>query len=103
MSTRNDKAGSPLPPTKTLTDQQLALTERLCRLEDKLRHLHACHHFHHAAVYAMTDPECFDENELWRLGLFLHQRWLAQLGEELSRQLVLVREQIPSHQTHADR
>jgi len=94
MTKRDDKAGLPLLPTKTLTTEQQALTERLSKLEDQLHNLLACYRFYGEAIIAITDPERLDDSKEWHLGLFLYQQWLRQLGEELMQELIVAQRAI---------
>lgn len=81
MATRDDKADSPLPQTKTLTEQ-------LSRLEDQMHNLLACYQYYGEAIITITDPDRLDGSKEWHLGLFLYQQWLRRQGEKVMVELV---------------
>jgi hypothetical protein len=86
---QDDKAGLPLLPTKTLTEQ-------LSTVEDKLHNLLACYQFYDHAIRAMINPEQFDDSQEWYFGLFLHQQWLRRQGEKVMAELVEVKHSLPT-------
>ena len=87
MATQDDKAGSPLLPTKTLTEQ-------LSSVEDKLHNLLACYQFYDHAIRAMTNPEQLENTEEWYFGLFLNQQWLRRQGEKVMIELVEIKQSL---------
>ena len=96
MTKRDDKAGSSLLPTKTLTPDQQTLTERLSKLEDRLHNLLACYQFYDHAIRALTNPKHLEDTEDWYFGLFLHQQWLRQQGEQIMAELVDIKQSLPT-------
>jgi hypothetical protein len=84
MAKRDDNAGSPLLPTKTLTEQ-------LSSIEDKLHNLLACYQFYDHAIRAMTNPEQLDDSQEWYFGLLLNQQWLRRQGENIMVELVEIK------------
>jgi hypothetical protein len=84
MTEHDNKAGSPLLPTKTLTEQ-------LSSVEDRLHNLLACYQFYDHAIRAMTNPEQLDDSQEWVFGLFLNQQWLRRQGEKVMAELVEIK------------
>jgi hypothetical protein len=96
MTKRDDKAGSPLLPTKILTTEQQDLIQQFSNLQDGMNNVFACYRFMGEAVLAMTDPERMDEFEDWHFGFFLHQQWTRQQGEKIMAVLVEVKQLLKS-------
>ena len=72
MAERNDKAGSPLRPSKTIDEQ-------LETLKDGLDDLTHTHHFFLNAVEALTNTDNNQsDTEDWHLGMWLTGLWIQQ-------------------------
>ena len=84
MTEHDTKAGSPLLPAKTLTEQ-------LSSVEDRLHNLLACYQFYDHAIRAMTNPEQLEDSQEWYFGLFLNQQWLRRQGEKVMVELVEIK------------
>ena len=63
------------------------LTDQLQQHHDQLENFLAVQHFTHQALSALSDPEQFEIADRWQLGYFIHQRWLQQQGEAISKAL----------------
>jgi len=87
MAKRDNKAGLPLLPTKTLTEQ-------LSDVEDKLHNLLACYQFYDHAIRSMTNPEHLEDSQEWYFGLFLNQQWLRRQGEMVMVELVEIKQSL---------